>query len=51
MCSYTVTSQGGQSRIITASGEAGTIVRKVKIIVNKIAPTIKLGYWQEISDF
>lgn len=49
-CAYTVTSQGGQNRTITASGTVGTIVRKAKIIINKINPTITLTSWQEVSD-
>lgn len=50
-CSYTVTSQGVQNRIIIASGSVGTIIRKVRIIINKINPTIRVVLWQEIADF
>ena len=50
-CSYTVTSQGGSNRTVTASGTVGTIVRKLKIIINQINPTITVTSWQEISDF
>jgi len=50
-CTYTVTSQGGQNRTITASGTVGTIVRKVKIIITKINPTITVSTWQEVADF
>ena len=50
-CSYTVTSQGGQNRTITASGTVGTIIRKTKVIINKITPLITVISWQEVSDF
>jgi len=48
-CDYTVTSQGGQNRTITASGEVGTIVRKVEVIVNAIQPAIELSSWREVE--
>ncbi len=50
-CVYTVTSQGGQNRTITASGTVGTIVRKVKVIIDKITPTVNVTSWQELADF
>ncbi|MEX0917611.1 MAG: hypothetical protein WDZ93_00465 [Candidatus Paceibacterota bacterium] len=50
-CSYTVTSQGGQDRTVTATGEVGTVVRKVKIIIDQINPTIQVVSWQEVADF
>lgn len=50
-CNYTVTSQGGQNRTITSSGTVGTIIRKVKIIIDKINPAIQVVSWQEVSDF
>src|SRR3989338_1357885 len=50
-CSYTVTIQGGHNRIITAVGTVGTIVRKVKIIIDQIVPAIQVVSWQEVADF
>lgn len=50
-CSYTVTSQGGQNRTIASSGTVGTIVRKVKVIINKINPQITATSWQEVDNF
>ncbi|GEM_PF-113468 len=50
-CTYTVTSQGGQNRTITSSGTVGTILRKVKIILDKITPNINITSWQEVADF
>ena len=49
-CTYTVASQGSQNRIITASGTVGTIIRKAKIIIDKINPTIQVVSWQEVAD-
>ena len=50
-CSYTVTSQGGSNRTITSTGTVGTIIRKVKIIISGINPTITATSWQEVADF
>lgn len=50
-CSYTVAASGGQNRTITSSGTVGTIVRKVKIIIDTINPTINVTSWQEVADF
>ena len=49
-CTYTVTSQGGSNRTITASGTVGTIIRKVKIIISGINPQITVTSWQEVAD-
>ncbi|MBI4272838.1 hypothetical protein HY621_03225 [Candidatus Uhrbacteria bacterium] len=50
-CSYTVTSQGGQNRTVTASSTVSTIIRKVKVIISSITPTITVTSWQEVTDF
>ncbi len=50
-CSYTVTSSGGQNRTITSSGTVGTIIRRVKITIDKITPDINITFWQEVADF
>lgn len=49
-CSYTVTSQGGQNRTISTTGDVGTIVRKVKIVIDTINPIIQVVSWQEVAD-
>jgi len=49
-CAYTVTNDGGENRTVTASGTVGTVVRKIKIIVNTINPAINLTSWQEVAD-
>lgn len=50
-CSYTVVNEGGQERTITAFGEVGTIVRKVKVTLDTINPAINITSWQEVADF
>lgn len=50
-CSYTVTSQGGSNRTIIATGTVGSIVRKVKIIIDTINPAINVTSWLEVVDF
>ena len=50
-CAYTVTSQGGQNRTITATGTVGTVIRKTKAIVSGIGLLITLSSWQEMGDF
>ncbi|MBI4252914.1 hypothetical protein HY623_01890 [Candidatus Uhrbacteria bacterium] len=50
-CIYTVTSQGGSNRTVTASGTVGATVRRVRVIINAINPTMSLVSWQEVADF
>jgi hypothetical protein len=50
-CVYAITSQGAQNRTITSAGTVGTIIRKNKIIINQISPSIILNLWQEVSSF
>lgn len=50
-CSYTVTSQGGANRTITASGTVATMTRRARVIINQINPTIGVTSWQEVADF
>ncbi len=50
-CDYTVVNLGGTSREIRASGEIGSLVRKVKVIISQIKPSIKVTSWQEVPDF
>lgn len=49
-CSYTVQKGSGQNRIITASGVAGTIMRKIRIVIDRVKP-IRVVSWQEVADF
>jgi len=50
-CSYTVANQGGENRLITSTGNASDIIRRVKINVEAILPQINISSWQEIADF
>lgn len=50
-CTYTVTNTGGQTRTITATGTVGTMVRKVRVTIDKITPSINVTSWQEVADF
>jgi hypothetical protein len=50
-CIFSVTNEGGQNRNITVLATVGTIVRKLKIIINQINPTIEVVSWQEVADF
>ncbi|TSC69648.1 MAG: hypothetical protein G01um101470_1021 [Parcubacteria group bacterium Gr01-1014_70] len=50
-CAYAVTDLGGENRQITATGNASTAVRKVKISINDITPLIIVSSWQEVADF
>lgn len=48
-CSYEVTSRGGESGVITATGTVGTILSKVRIVVSSIHPAITSDFWQEVE--
>lgn len=50
-CTFTVTLLSGQNREVTASGTVGAAVRKVKISLDQITPTIRITSWQEVADF
>ena len=50
-CNYIVTSGGGQNRTIASTGTVGSIVRKVKITIDNINPSINVTSWQEVADF
>ncbi len=50
-CSYIVSNQGGDNRIIQAEGSVSGSVSKVKILVDQINPQINISFWQEVDDF
>lgn len=50
-CTYTVTNTGSQNRTITAEGNVRNVSRKVKVLLERINPTIRITYWQEVADF
>jgi len=49
-CDYTVEQLGGNNRLITSSGNVGTVVRKVKITLDQVNP-INITSWQEVANF
>lgn len=49
-CTYTVTSQGGQNRTVTASGTVGTVVRRITVVVGGITPQITITSWQDVAN-
>lgn len=50
-CNYTVTAGAGHNRTIEASGIVETIVRKIRITIDKIQPDINIVSWEEVADF
>lgn len=50
-CSYTITNTGGQSRKIESTGTVETTVRKVRVLINQINPSISVSSWEELADF
>lgn len=50
-CTYTVTSQGGSNRTITAVGTVSSMTRRVRVIIDSINPAINVTSWQEVADF
>jgi len=49
-CNYAVLMQSNENRQITASGSVGTIIRKLKINIDQINPSIRITSWQEVAD-
>ncbi len=50
-CTYTVTNTGGETRSVTATGTAGSIIRKTQVTISSITPQIVLHSWTEVADF
>ena len=50
-CTYDVADNGTENRTIENIGTVGTVVRKNKIIINQINPSINIVSWQEVADF
>lgn len=50
-CTYTITKLSGQDRRVDSSGTIGTLIRKVKINIDKITPSMNITSWQEVADF
>ena len=50
-CGYLVIDGGGENRVVQASSTVGSAVRKVKVEIDQISPTINVSSWQEVADF
>lgn len=49
-CSYEVTSQGAQERVVEVEAVVGETVQRLRIEIESINPEIVITSWQEISD-
>lgn len=50
-CNYEIINNGDQTRTIQATSQVGTIVRKIKVLINQIDPKITISSWQEVATF
>lgn len=50
-CTYTVTSQGGENRTVSATGTVGTMIRKTSVIITAINPSLVVSSWQDVGAF
>ncbi len=50
-CSSIVINTGGSTRTIDSTGNAATIVARVKVLVSALSPQISVSSWQEVSAF
>ncbi len=49
-CSYSIT-KPSTSVIINSTGNYGTLVKRVQVILSTSSPSIVLSSWQDVSDF
>lgn len=49
LCGYNVINTGGTNRQINASSTVQSVVRKVRVIIDKVKP-INIATWQEVID-
>lgn len=50
-CTYVISNLGGENRQINSTGTVGTIIRKVKISVDKVNTNVNVASWREVADF
>lgn len=50
-CYYSVINTGGQNRRIESEGSAGSVTKRLLIIIDSLNPTINVVSWQEVSNF
>lgn len=48
-CTYTVTSGGGNARVIDTTGTVNGVVRKIKIYATITSSSISITSWQEVT--
>ena len=49
-CTYAVSNGGGQNRMISTTSTVGTIVRKTRLRVDQMTPSVRVASWQEVAD-
>lgn len=50
-CNYVVNNLGGTNREVLSYGTVANVVRREKIIINQVSPTIGISSWKEQSTF
>jgi hypothetical protein len=50
-CSYNVESGGGEARTIKVEGQVNSVIRRARINIDQIAPSINVSEWQELATF
>ena len=50
-CNYLVIDNGGEDRIINSYATIGNVVRKTKIEINQINPSINIVSWKDVAIF
>jgi hypothetical protein len=50
-CENEVRKNGGQKRTVETTGTVGDTVRRSKISIDSVRPTISVTSWQEVSEF
>ncbi|NTU69563.1 hypothetical protein HGB13_01880 [bacterium] len=50
-CTYIVTNTGGSNREVLSSGAVNNIIRREKVLINQVSPTIGISSWLEVAIF
>lgn len=50
-CDYAISNQGAENRTIDVEGVVGSVIKRVKVIITQINPSIAVASWQEVADF
>ncbi|HLD20242.1 MAG TPA: hypothetical protein VJB93_03295 [Patescibacteria group bacterium] len=46
-----ISGTGNTNRTVETTGSVGTVIRKVRIVIAQVHPTISLSSWLEVGDF